>query len=270
MSTTDTYGVIGATGKTGRRIAERLEAMGHIARRLARGSETPFDWTDPVGWPGALTGVTRLYVAFVPDLAAAGSDAVIGRLADVARAAGVQRVVLLSGRGEAGARLAESVLRASGIECTIVRASWFSQNFTEGMLADSVADGYIALPAADRVEPFVDVDDIADVAVEALTGTGHAGRIYEVTGPELLGFADAAALLSELRGHPVAYLPISLDEFHAAISADLGAETADLLTELCREVFDGRNENLGDGVRQALGREPRSLRSVVESAQVSA
>ena len=268
MSTT--YGVIGATGKTGSRIADRLEQRGEAVRRLSRGSATPFDWTQPTGWPAALEGIDRLYIAFVPDLAAAGSNEAIGELTRVARAAGVERLVLLSGRGEDGARAAEDVLRASGIDSTVVRASWFSQNFTEGMLADSVAAGFVAIPAGQRVEPFVDVDDIADVAVDALTGEGHAGRVYEVTGPQLLGFADAAALLTEVTGHPVAYLAVSLEEFHAAISAEVDVESADLLTDLCREVFDGRNESLGDGVQQALGREPRSLRAVLESAAVVA
>ncbi len=265
-----TYGVIGATGKTGSRIADRLELRGLAVRRLARGSSTPFDWEEPAGWPAAVAGVDRLYIAYVPDLAAAGSDVAIRQLSAVAHAGGVERLVLLSGRGEDGARVAEDVLRASAVDSTIVRASWFSQNFTEGMLAESVAAGFVAIPAGDRVEPFVDVDDIADVAVEALTGEGHAGRVYEVTGPELLGFADAAALITEVSGHPVAYLAVSLEEFHSAIGADLGAEAADLLTELCREVFDGRNESLGNGVQQALGREPRSLRAVLEAAGVDA
>jgi uncharacterized protein YbjT (DUF2867 family) len=272
MTDTTTYGVIGATGKTGRRVADRLEAERRTVRRLARGTQPAFDWSEPDAWPAALAGLDRLYVAFVPDLAAPGSSDAIAHLAEVARAAGVQRIVLLSGRGEDGARAAEDVLLASGVDSTIVRASWFSQNFTEGMLADSVAAGFVAIPAGERLEPFVDADDIADVAVEALTGEGHQGRVFEVTGPELLGFADVAALLTELRGHPVAYVPVTLDEFHAAIEAEEGPEAAELLTELCREVFDGRNESLTHGVREALGREPRSLREVLvaASAQVHA
>ena len=266
MGRTQTYGVIGATGKTGRRIADRLEAQGREVRRLARGTAPAFDWTDPSGWPAAFAGIDRLYIAFVPDLAAAGSSETISRLVEVARAAGVERFVLLSGRGEDGARAAEDVVLASGIDTTIVRASWFSQNFTEGMLADSVEAGFVAIPAGERREPFVDVDDIADVAVEALTGDGHASRVFEVTGPELLTFADAAAQLTEATGHSVAYVPVTLDEFHAAIGAELGPETAELLTDLCREVFDGRNESLGRGVQEALGREPRSLREVLSDA----
>lgn len=265
-----TYGVIGATGKTGRRVLDKLRDAGHEVRGLSRGTAPAFDWSKPGEWASAFFGIDRLYVAFVPDLAAPGSAAVIAHLTEVARETGVSRIVLLSGRGEDGAKAAEDVVLGADIAGTIVRASWFSQNFTEGMLADSVAAGYIAIPAGDRLEPFVDVDDIADVAVEALTGDGHAGRVYEVTGPELLGFADAAALLTEVRGHPVAYLAVSLEEFHAAIAADVDEDTADLLTNLCREVFDGRNESLTRGVFDALGREPRSLRDVLTAAAVNA
>lgn len=269
MTTSELIGVIGATGKTGIRIADRLERDGHSVRRLARGTAPRFDWTMPDGWLDALRGVRRLYVAYVPDLAAPGSDRAIRRLIEVARAAGVGRIVLLSGRGEAGAQVAEDLVLGSGIDTTIVRAAWFSQNFTEGALAAGVEAGVIAIAAGRSREPFIDVDDIADVAVAALTGDGHAGRVYEVTGPELLTFADAAQILSEARGHAIDYLPLSLDEFHAAMTGVLGPETAELLTELCREVFDGRNESLADGVQRALGREPRSLREVVSAAVAS-
>jgi uncharacterized protein YbjT (DUF2867 family) len=270
VTNTETYGVIGATGKTGKRVVARLQSRGHDVRGLARGTEPAFDWGNPDAWQTALAGIDRLYVAFVPDLAVAGSEAAITQLTKVARAAGVSRIVLLSGRGEAGAIAAEHVVLNSGIDATIVRAAWFSQNFTEGMLTPSIAEGFIAIPAGDRREPFVDVDDIADVAIETLIGEGHGGRVYEVTGPELVGFADVAALLTELRGHPVNYLAVSFDEFHAAIAADVDIESADLLTDLCREVFDGRNESLAHGVHEALGREPRSLRDVLASASVLA
>jgi len=262
--TSGTIGVICATGKSGTRVADRLEAEGRSVRRLARGTTPAFDWTSPDGWPAALAGLSALYVVFVPDVAAPGADATIGQLLAVAREAGVERAVLLSGRGEAGARRAEVVALASGIPTTIVRASWFSQNFTEGMLVP--VDGVIAVPAGQRREPFVDLDDLADVVVEALTGDGHAGRVYEVTGPELLTFDEAAELIAEASGRPVAYVPLDLETFRAAVAQEAGDEIADMLTELCREVFDGRNESLTDGVRQALGRAPRSLRDVLARA----
>ena len=147
-----------------------------------------------------------------------------------------------------------------------MRSSWFAQNFTEGMLRDAVSTGVLAIPAGGRREPFIDVDDLADVAVEALTGDGHEGRVYEVTGPESVTFAEVAATLSELSGRDIRYLPVGFDEFHAAVAAEAGAEVATMLTELCREVFDGRNERTASGVQEALGRDPRDLRSVLADA----
>jgi len=274
---TSTIAVIGSTGKTGRRVADLLDqrahadTRAHTVRRLARGTSPAFDWEHPAGWPQALEGVERLYAAFVPDLAVPEADAAITRLVDVARRAGVRRIVLLSGRGEAGARRCEDLLLASGIPATVVRASWFAQNFTEGMLRDAASTGVLALPAGDVREPFIDVDDLAAVAVEALTGDGHEGRILEVTGPQSLSFADVASLLSEIHGREVVYLPVTFDEFHAAVAAEEGPEVATMLTELCREVLDGRNEATTTGVRDVLGRPARDVRTVLtEAARVGA
>lgn len=263
---TSTIAVIGATGKTGRRIADLLEARGRVVRRLARATSPAFDWEHPETWAEALHDVDRLYVSYVPDLAAPGSDVAITRLIQVAREAGVRRIVLLSGRGEDGARRCEDLLFASDIPATVVRASWFAQNFTEGALRDAVHTGVLALAAGGVREPFVDVDDIAEVAVEALIADGHEGRVYEVTGPDSLTFAEVAAMLSEASGRTVDYLPMGYDDFHAAVSAEQGPEVATLLTELCREVFDGRNESTTDGVAEALGRAPRDLRAVLAEA----
>ena len=226
--------VIGATGKTGRRVADRLDARGAAVRRLSRGGSPAFDWERPDDWAQALAGVDRLYAAYVPDLAAPGADAAIARLTEVAREAGVRRIVLLSGRGESGARTCEELLFASDVPATVVSSAWFSQNFTEGMLRGVVADGVLALPAGDVREPFIDVDDLADVIVAVLLGEGHDGRRYEVTGPESHTFAEAAALLSEAAGRDVGYVPVGFDEFHAALAAAEGEDVATLLTELCR------------------------------------
>ncbi|MFD4422068.1 NmrA family NAD(P)-binding protein [Agromyces sp. NPDC058484] len=265
-SSTSTTAVVGATGKTGRRVADLLEQRGHAVRRLARGTIPAFDWQRPDGWRDALDGVERLYAAYVPDLAAPGSEAAITRFTAVARVAGVRHIVLLSGRGEDGARRCEDILLASGVPATVVRASWFTQNFTEGMLRDAVDTGVLALPAGDVREPFIDVDDIAAVAVEALTGTGHEGRIHEVTGPESLTFTELTELLSEIHGRDIRYLPVGFDEFHAAVAAEDGPDVATMLTELCREVFDGRNVQPTAGVLDALGRPPRDARTVLAEA----
>jgi uncharacterized protein YbjT (DUF2867 family) len=167
--------------------------------------------------------------------------------------------VLLSGRGEHNAVRCEDIVRASGLTYTIVRASWFYQNFSEGQLLDAVRAGVVALPAGDVHEPFIDVSDIADVAVAALVDEGHTGRLYEVTGPRLLRFADAAAEMSQAAGRDIAYVPVSLSQFHAALAAEAGPDVADLLTNLCEEVFDGRNAQVAHGVQEALGRPPRDF-----------
>ena len=113
--------------------------------------------------------------------------------------------MLLSGRGEEEAQRAEAELRASGADWTIVRCSWFSQNFSEDHLREPVLAGEVALPVGDVPEPFVDADDIADVAVAALTEDGHAGELYELTGPRLLTFADAVGEIARRHGarHPL-------------------------------------------------------------------
>ncbi|MDM8084490.1 NmrA family NAD(P)-binding protein [Cellulomonas cellasea] len=258
--------VIGATGTTGRRIVERLTALGHDVRPLSRRTTPRFDWDEPSAWPDALAGVRGLYVSYYPDLVAPQAPAAIEALTAVAREAGVERIVLLAGRGEAGAQRCEDIVRASGIDHTVVRASWFAQNFTEGQLHESVLGGVLALPAGDVVEPFVDADDIADVAVAALTEPRHGGRVYELTGPRLLSFDTAAQEISAVTGAPLAYVPIDAETFRQALTEQVGAAHADLLTGLCVEVFDGRNESLGRGVQEALGREPRDFADVCRAA----
>lgn len=260
---------LGATGKTGRRVVRKLRDLGHSVREGSRGSSPAFHWEAPAGWPEVLRGASRLYVAFTPDLAAPSAPAAIETLTKLAREAGVKKLVLLSGRGEQNAVRCENIVRESGVPFTIVRASWFAQNFDEGQLLESVRGGVIALPAGDVEEPFIDVEDIADVAVAALTDERHAGKLYEVTGPRLLRFADAASEISKAAGRDVVYVPISSADFHAALTAEAGPEVADLLTNLCNEVFDGRNASLADGVQEALGRPARDFADFCRDAAAS-
>jgi uncharacterized protein YbjT (DUF2867 family) len=268
MSTSiETILVIGGTGKTGRRVAERLQAREVPVRIGSRAGEPPFDWEDRRTWEPALRGATAAYVSYHPDLAVPGTADVIGALAERAVAAGTRRLVLLSGRGEHEAERAEQALQASGAEWTIVRCSWFMQNFSEGYFAESLAAGELALPVGDVGEPFVDVEDIADVAVAALTEDGHAGRLYELTGPRLLTFAEAVAEVGRAAGRPLRYAPIPLEAFEAGLRAeDVPPDLIGLLRFLFTEVLDGRNEQLADGVQRALGREPRDFTAFARRA----
>jgi uncharacterized protein YbjT (DUF2867 family) len=252
--------VIGGTGKTGRRVAERLTTRGRPIRIGSRSGEPPFDWEDQATWAPALRGVSAAYVSYYPDLAVPGAPEVIGSLAAVAMDNGVRRLVLLSGRGEEEAQRAERVLQASGADWTIIRCSWFNQNFSEDYLLEPVRGGEVVLPVGDVPEPFVDADDIADVAVAALTEEGHSGQLYELTGPRLLTFAQAIEEIAKATGRDIRVVPASMEEYKSALAeADVPAEFVWLITYLFTEVLDGRNAHLADGVRRALGRAPRDF-----------
>jgi uncharacterized protein YbjT (DUF2867 family) len=252
--------VLGGPGKTGRRVVQRLQARGIPVRVGSRSGEPPFDWEKPATWARALAGVEAVYVSYYPDLTVPGAVETVGSFAELAVRSGVARQVLLSGRGEPEAERAEQAMRDSGAELTILRSTWFAQNFSEDYMLEHVLSGVVALPAADVPEPFVDADDIADVAVAALTEDGHVGRLYELTGPRLLTFAEAVDEIAQATGREIRYVPVSVAE-HAAAAAEHGvpAEVVDLLTYLFSEVLDGRNARLADGVQRALGREPRDF-----------
>ncbi|MAW85418.1 MAG: NmrA family transcriptional regulator [Phyllobacteriaceae bacterium] len=258
--------VIGATGKTGRRVASRLEAQGIAVRRGSRGSVTPFDWEAPETWAPALRGARAAYVTYFPDLAFPGAVEKLESLCETARDVDVEHLVLLSGRGEHHAKLGEEVVRSSGIGFTIVRAAWFAQNFSEGYLRDAVLAGVLPMPGGDIAEPIIDIDDIADVAVAALTEDGHKGKLYEVTGPRLMSFADMAGELSRATGREIRHMPISFEAFHATIAEAGGAFVADVFTAIARETLDGRNAYTTDGVMRALGRSPRDFSDFARAA----
>jgi len=253
--------VLGATGKIGRRVLERLRAQGIAVRAGSRAAQPRFDWDDRSTWAPALAGAPAAYVPFSPDLAVPGAAETVAAFAALAVASGTRRLVLVSGRGEAGAERAERALQESGVaEWTIVRCSWFNQNFSESYLLDSVLDGEVALPVGDVAEPFVDADDIADVAVAALTRDGHAGCLYELTGPRLLTFPDAVAEIGAAAGRRVGFVSVSMDDYASAASAaGVPDDYLWLLRYVFEETLDGRNASLGDGVRLALGRAPRDF-----------
>jgi len=252
--------VLGATGKSGHRIVERLHTLGLPVRLGSRSASPAFDWHNEIGWDACLEGVTAAYINFAPDLAIPGATDAIQDFVQRAETHGVKRLVLLSGRGEEEAQACEHIVQSSTIDSTIIRASWFNQNFSEGAFVDMVLSGEITLPAGEIQEPFVDVDDIAEVAVAALTQPCHAGELYEVTGPRLMTFADIANELSQAIGTDIKYISIPHEAFISSIT-DSGApkEVAWLLDYLFTTVLDGRNAYLTDGVQRALGREPRDF-----------
>ncbi|HYG68110.1 MAG TPA: NAD(P)H-binding protein [Anaeromyxobacteraceae bacterium] len=252
--------VLGGTGKTGRRVAERLAARGVPVRIGSRAGAPPFDWENPATWPAAIAGVERVYVSYQPDLAAPGAAEAIGAFTDLAVRQGARRLVLLSGRGEPEALRCEALVRDSGAEWTIVRSSWFAQNFSESFFLEPILAGEVALPVGDVREPFVDADDVADVAAAALLEDGHAGEVYEVTGPRLLTFAEAIETIAQATGRRVRFTSIPLEAYTSALAdAGLPPGLVSLVGYLFREVLDGRNASVTDGVSRALGRAPRDF-----------
>ena len=252
--------VVGGTGKTGRRVVDRLLRRGETVRIASRRGTPAFEWNDDSNWDASLEGVSAAYVSYAPDLAIPGAADAIEAFTDRARRMGVKRLVLLSGRGEDEAQVCEGLVQSSGLDWTIVRASWFNQNFSEGGFAEMVTKGAITLPAGRTPEPFVDVDDIADVAVAALTEDGHHEEVYEVTGPRLMTMADVADDLSRAAGRSVEYIDIPHEAFAAELArSDMPEDVAWILDYLFATVLDGRNAHLCDGVQRALGRPPKDF-----------
>jgi uncharacterized protein YbjT (DUF2867 family) len=258
--------VLGGTGKTGRRVAQRLADRGAAVRVGSRRGEPPFDWDDEATWEPAVRGATAVYLTYQPDLAFPGGAEAIGGFAKIAVDAGARRLVLLSGRGEEETWPAEQAVRESGAAWTILSCSWFAQNFSEAFLLPGVLAGVVALPSPDVAEPFIDVDDIADAAVAALTDDRHRDRSYELTGPRALTFADATAAISAASGRDVRYVPVTVHEYAAAAAEFAGPEAAMAVAEMFAKVLDGRNTHVTDGVERVTGHPARDFRDFVAAA----
>jgi len=262
------YLVIGASGKTGSRVYQQLKEMGADVKGASRNGEIHFDWQAPETWAMALLGVDAVYLTYYPDLAMPQAPDDIAKFCALAKIKGVKHITLLSGRGEPAAQVCEEIVQTSGLSNTVVRASWFNQNFSEGMFRSFIEAGSIQLPVGQVGEPFVDVDDICDVVVASLIDEQHNGQLYEVTGPELLTFAQLAETFSKVLPSPVSFVEVSLEDFIATLqSQKVDSHAIDMLTYLFTEVLDGRNANVVDGVQQALGRPARTFEQFVIANQ---
>lgn len=262
--------ILGATGKTGRRLVSTLAARGERVRPAAR---PQFDWDDRATWTGVLEGASTAYIAYAPDLALPGAPETVEAFTARAAAAGLRRVVLLSGRNEPEAlraeRLVAEVASRAGVEWAVVRSAFFWQNFTEGLFSEGIARGRLRFTAGDVREPFIDADDVAAVAAALLTGDAPSGRVYDVTGPRLLTFAEATAEVGDLLGTPVAYEHIGFEELVAdLLEIGVDADSASGVAELFDHVLDGRNAFTSPGVREALGRDARGVPAVQSAAPV--
>ena len=264
----DTILILGASGKSGRRVAARLRLRGVATRLASRSSPTPFDWSDPTGWDAALDGITAVYM--VAPATVGPADEFVAS----AQSAGVRRVVLLSGRGADSwgdstfgldMRAAESAVRSSALEWTVLRPNNFAQNFDEDLFLAPLRSGELALPAGETPEPFIDLEDVADVAAEVLTRpSGHIGATYELTGPDALTFGTAVEMISRASGQFITYKQISAAEYTALlVEQGVDAQDAEHVTEMFVLMQGGSLATTTDTVASVLGRPPRSFQDYV-------
>ncbi|MGI5379069.1 NAD(P)H-binding protein [Streptomyces sp. CA-251387] len=258
--------VTGASGRTGSRVAEAARAAGLTVRAASRAQG--FDWEDPTTWAQALRGADAAYLMYPSDVGSPEAAEGVGALAREAVGLGVRRLVLLSARGEDQALPTEEALKASGADWTIVRATWFSQNFSEGPLVEGMVGGELVFPAGEVKEPFVDVRDIADVVVAVLTsGDRYAGRTLELTGPRLLSWREAVTEISGASGRTIAYTPVPTRAYGEALAGfGIPPEEVELLIGIFETLMDGRNAHVTDDVREVLGREPRDFADFAREA----
>lgn len=262
----ETIAVVGSTGKTGARVLAQLQELGYSTRGLSRSSEHPFDWENRNSWKNALEGVQSVYVTYYPDLAVPQAESDIRAFVELSQELGLKHIVLLSGRGEDGARRAEDVVKTSGLDWNIVRASWFMQNFSESFMLDGLQAGELVLPEPKASEPFIDVDDIADVAVAALTRTDLRNQLLEVTGPELLSFDACVQKIASASKRSIGFQTAPIEAYlEGAKSQGLPEDIAWLINELFVNVLDGRNENTTNTVEQVLGRPARTFQQYIEA-----
>ncbi|MFP3991522.1 NAD(P)H-binding protein [Streptomyces sp. E11-3] len=265
--------VLGGKGKTGSRVAAQLQDRGLEVRVASRSSPTRFDWFDESTWPAALDGIGAVYLVDMADQPVEWNPAYSVRaFCRLAKASGVGRVVLLQARTneDAGGKsliASEGEVRASSLDWTILRPSWFFQNFDEGILLGGVHEGEIRLPAGDGLEPFIDCGDVAAVAVAALTEDGHTGRTYELSGPRLLSFGDAVAAVAGETGRDIRYVAVTPDAYVDELVAEgVPAGYAWMCADLFGQIREGKGAYLSTGVQDALGRVPRDFAEFAKAA----
>jgi uncharacterized protein YbjT (DUF2867 family) len=260
--------ITGGNGKTGRRIAARLTQLNIPIRIGSRNGDPAFDWYDESTWKKALENIHAVYISFQPDLAVPDSAKIMTSFMTASLKAGVTKLVLLSGRGEPEAETAEQIIINSGIGYTVLRASWFNQNFSENYLLDPIRAGEVQMPTGNVPEPFIDAEDIADAAVEAFTNKSHANKLYEITGPELLTFKNAVEIISGEIGRPVQFTDLTIAEYVQQLRQyQLPQDYIDLITYLYSEVMDGRNSSVTSDLEKVLGRKPRDFRTYVRESK---
>lgn len=253
--------VLGANGKTGRRVLKKLENNADVEVRAgSRSAAIPFDWEKPETWQAALQDIDAVYISYQPDLAIPSATTAIQLCSGLASQIGVQKMVLLSGRGEKEAQVCEEIVKTNAKKWTIVRASWFNQNFSESFFLEPILAGYVALPRAEALEPFTDADDIADVIVASLLEDKHNGQTYELTGPRLLTFKEVITEIAKASGRDIAFQSLTLEEYIQMLrDYQVPEDHIWLVNYLFEQVLDGRNSSITNDIEKVLGRKAKDF-----------
>lgn len=262
--------VTNANGKVGQQVAHELvnrqipvriaaHTVSKAQAAFPNAEVVPFDFEDAASITAALTGITHLYLSTPSGYAPLAAKRVI----DLAAGAGVQHVTYLSAMGvdasdEIPLRQVEKYLEASSLQWTILRPTWFMQNYSTGS-APSIKAGVLSEPAGEGQTGFIDTRDIAAVAVTSFVEAGHHGHHYALTGGELLDRSQAAAQISSAIGKPVQYVAQSDEEFRAAMTPYLGPDYTAMLASLYAGVRAGWTAVITPTVQEVLGRQPISF-----------
>ena len=187
---------------------------------------------------------------------------------DAARAAGVSYLVKMSANGADSNSTsllkryhgdAEQYIRESGLGYTLVRPNFFMQNMLH-IAGTIVAEDKFYMPMRDGQVGIIDVRDVARFVLDVLTGSGHDGKTYEITGPELVSFHDIAARLSEVMGREISYIDVPAGEFKQSLMHWVPDEWyVETVSEMFELTAQGRGALLTGNYTRVTGRAPTTL-----------
>jgi uncharacterized protein YbjT (DUF2867 family) len=263
--------ILGGNGKTGRRVAQLLKENSNAEVYIgSRNGIPPFYWENPETWSEVIEGIDTVYITFQPDLAIPSAPETIQKFTNLASQNGIQKIVLLSGRGEKEAQVCEEIVKSTAKNWTIVRSSWFNQNFSESIFLEPILAGYVAIARAETPEPFTDADDIAAVVTEALLDEKHNGKTYELTGPRLLNFEQAVAEIAQITGRKIQFQSLSVYEYINMLREyQVPEDELWLVNYLFSEVLDGRNSSVTSDIEKILGRKATDFTEYVQKTALT-
>ncbi len=262
--------VTAPNSKTGKQVVKLLEKENIPFRAASRSTSPSFDWEDEKTWSPAMSGTNAIYAVIPPNLAFADMPVRFKTFLKHCEAEQIKRIVLLSGRGEEEASRIEDIALSSTIPTTVLRASWFAQNFSEGYFVEGVANGLLALPSKLVREPFIDTRDIAKAAAFALKDTSSNDNIYELTGPELLSFEDVANKFTKHLDQPVTFVYVPLEDYLNELQQfGVPSDEIELTRFLFDELLDGRNAYTTSDLNLLLGEQGTSFEQFIQHTKSS-